>query len=75
MTLNGGMAPVLRYFTEFDSFGDRLRHIEIFCRCTCLLTSIYVTWSCHLPRITDDTVETEEQSRNADTTEWRRDGE
>jgi len=26
MILNGVMAVVLRYFTEFDSFADRLRH-------------------------------------------------
>jgi len=26
MTLNGVIAPILRYFTEFDSFGGRLRH-------------------------------------------------
>jgi len=26
MTLNGAIAIILRYFTEFDSFGGRLRH-------------------------------------------------
>jgi len=26
MTLNGVIALILRYFTEFDSFGGRLRH-------------------------------------------------
>jgi len=26
MTLNGVMALILGYFTEFDSFGGRLRH-------------------------------------------------
>jgi len=26
MTLNGVMALISRYFTEFNSFGGRLRH-------------------------------------------------
>jgi len=26
MTLNGGISLIFRYFTEFDSFGGRLRH-------------------------------------------------
>jgi len=26
MTLNGEMAVILRYSTEFGSFGDQLRH-------------------------------------------------
>jgi len=25
MTLNGAIAPILCYFTKFDSFGGRLR--------------------------------------------------
>jgi len=27
MTLNGAIALILRHFTEFGSFADRLRHI------------------------------------------------
>jgi len=26
MTLNGVIAHILRFFTEFDSFADQLRH-------------------------------------------------
>jgi len=28
MTLNGVIALILRYFTDFDSFGGRLRHSD-----------------------------------------------